>query len=370
MSTKHIFKLRTGLIALALIFSGAVGAQTKLDSLLPMRGLCIGAPTPSEVDSFVTFIDRGLAPNHINLLVLQIEYRYQFKSHPELTDTLALSEADVKKIVAACKRNQITIIPQVNFLGHQSWANKPGMLLKKYPQFDETPWIVMPAVYHWPNADSLYCKSYCPLYPGIHKVLFDIMDELVDVFEAPAFHAGMDEVFFIGEDKCPRCGHHDRSKLFADEVTTLHDHLAARNKELWIWGDRLLDGATTGIGIWEASVKDTWRAVDMIPKDVVISDWHYERPDKTAAYFSAKGFRVLTCPWRTPSVAVQQIQDMVSFREGSTPEMKNRFYGIMATVWASVGRFMNDYYTKPISDEKTPSNTFKVIYEEFGKLAK
>ena len=53
----------------------------------------------------------------------------------------------------------------------------------------------------------------------------------------------------------------------------------------------------------------------MIPKDVVICDWHYERPDQTPVYFAMKGFRVVTCPWRTPSTAVIQAEDMARFRK-------------------------------------------------------
>ena len=36
----------------------------------------------------------------------------------------------------------------------------------------------------------------------------------------------------------------------------------------------------------------------MIPKDVIICDWHYERPDQTPVYFAMKGLSVVTCPWR------------------------------------------------------------------------
>jgi hypothetical protein len=365
---KPILLIQRLLLCLLLFPFCGVNAQEKLDSLLPYRGLCINAPSRRAVDSFVTFIDREVAPKKMNLLILQVEYGYQFKSHPELADTLALSTADVKKIVAVCRKNNIQIIPQINMLGHQSWANRPNMLLKKYPQFDETPWIAMPAVYHWPNADSLYCKSYCPLHPDVHRVIFEVMDELIDVFEATAFHAGMDEIFFLGEDRCPRCNHHDRSKLFADEVTAFRDHLAKRNKKLWIWGDRLIDGRTTGIGMWEASYNDTWRAVDMIPRDVVICDWHYDRPDKTAVYFAMKGLQVLTCPWRTPPFAVQQIRDMLDFRVQSTPEMKTRFAGVLETTWGNTSSFMRDYYSKPVDDAQTASNTYKVICEEIRKL--
>ena len=87
----------------------------------------------------------------------------------------------------------------------------------------------------------------------------------------------------------------DPAELFAGEVRRIRDHLAGRGAELWIWGDRLLDGATTGLGMWEASMNNTHRAVDLIPRDVVICDWHYERPDATAVSFAMKGFEVLSC---------------------------------------------------------------------------
>src|SRR4030042_145752 len=76
-------------------------------------------------------------------------------------------------------------------------------------------------------------------------------------------------------------------------------------RQLWIWGDRLMDGKTTGIGEWEGSYNNTHRAVDMIPKDVMICDWHYERPDQTPVYFAMKGLSVVTCPWRMPENAVK-----------------------------------------------------------------
>ena len=74
-----------------------VHAQTHIDSILPIRGLSIAAPTPKVVDSFVTFINQELAPRRVNVLVLRVDYHYQFKSRPELADSTALSLADVKR---------------------------------------------------------------------------------------------------------------------------------------------------------------------------------------------------------------------------------------------------------------------------------
>ncbi len=369
MSTKIYGIILTA--AIGMIFHISVSAQTKLDSLLPVRGFCIDAPRPAGLDSFIHFIDIELAPRKVNTLIVQIEYHYQFKSHPELTDSFALSKAEVKKIVAVCRKNNIRVIPQIDLLGHQSWANHTGKLLRAYPDFDETPAIKMPTIYVWPNADNLYCRSYCPLHPDLHPILFAVIDELCDVFESNAFHAGMDEVFYIGDDKCPRCGGRDKAELFAGEVRTIHDHLQMKGRELWIWGDRLLDGKTTGLGEWEASFNNTYRAIDMIPKDVVICDWHYERADKTAIYFAMKGFRVITCPWRQPSTAIIQVNDIQDFKRESTPEMNARFLGIMETIWVRTDIFLNNYYTEPPSatpNENTPWNCFRVMYGAIDKL--
>ena len=346
-------------------------AQTNADSIFPVRGFAIAAPPPQLVDSFITFINKELAPKNVNTLLLRVDFGYQYKSHPELSQTNALSLNDVKKIVAACRQHRIRLIPQVNLLGHQSWANRTGKLLEVYPQFDETPHIKMPAEYKWPNADSLYCKSYCPLHPDVHKIVFAIMDEICNAFESDAFHAGMDEVFYIGDEKCPRCSGKDKAVLFAGEVKKIRDHLAANKRELWIWGDRLIDGRSTGVGMWEGSYNNTHPAIDMIPKDVVICDWHYERPDKTAVFFAMKGFRVITCPWRNPDVTKLQVRDMYSFRKESPAPLNERFYGMMQTVWSGTGGFMNEYYGKIQTQTpggNTASNSFRVLFEEMNKL--
>src|ERR1035437_972006 len=166
------------LLSVISLFNTPAHSQQRVDTIIPTRGFCISAPKPANLDRFITFINDELAPRLVNTLILRVDYNYQYKSHPELKDSIALSYDQVKQIVAVCKKNNIKLIPQINLLGHQSWANKTYNLLKVYPHFDETPEIVMPQTYLWPNADSLYCKSYCPLHPDVHKMVFEMVDEL------------------------------------------------------------------------------------------------------------------------------------------------------------------------------------------------
>jgi N-acetyl-beta-hexosaminidase len=338
----------------------------------PIRGLCIAAPRSADLKDFIKFVEQELVPRKVNTLILRVDFNYQFKNYPKLRDSSALSEAEVRKLVSACKKGNIRIIPQINLLGHQSWAGKTGNLLRVYPEFDETPYIKMPKNYVWPNPDGLYCKSYCPLHPGVHKVVFDLVDEICNIFNADAFHAGMDEVFYIGHDSCSRCAGRDKAELFSGEVWAIRNHLQQKGRQLWIWGDRLIDGKTTGMGIWEASYNNTYRAVDMIPKDVVICDWHYERADQTPVYFAMKGLTVVTCPWRMPDVAVTQAEDMVKFRQHATPEMKERYAGMVQTTWSPASDFLKKFYDESNTSRveyNTQENCFKVLYKQFKTLA-
>jgi len=365
---KLIFSIFFLSITLTMAFS-----QSKLDELLPVRGFSIAAPDKEGVDRFVTFIKEELVPRKVNVMVIRIDFDYEFKSRPELRSENPLSKKDVKKIVQACREGGIRIIPQINLLGHQSWFQSVGELLTVYPEFNETPHVPTDGSrdLKWPNEYGLYCLSYCPLHPEVHDVVFDAVDEIVEAFEADAFHAGMDEVFYLGDDKCPRCSGRDKAELFAGEVTKIRNHLAQSGVELWIWGDRLIDGKATGIGLWEASYNNTHRAIDMIPKDVVINDWHYERPDPTAVLFALKGFRVITCPWNKAEPAKIQLHQMVGFRQhAATKETKDNFYGIMQTTWIGADRFINGVKgTEDLADRRgNQVECFKALFEEIGKL--
>lgn len=350
------------LIIIAAFLIGLYSVGSAQD-LLPVRGFCIAAPDAQHLNAFVKFIEEELASRKVNLLVLRVDYNYQFETHPELRDKNCLTKVDIKKMVEVCKKYSIRLIPQINLLGHQSWAGKLGNLLRVYPAFDETPQIIMPVKYVWPNQDSLYCKSYCPLHPEVHKVVFDLIDEICDVFESDAYHAGMDEVFYLGDDKCPRCSGRDKAELFSGEVNLLRNHLALNNRRLWIWGDRLIDGKTTGMGMWEASMNHTYHAIDLIEKDVIICDWHYERPDQTPVMFAMKGFSVVTCPWKDAENAVIQAKDMMRFRKKATSVMKERYQGMMQTIWNGNSSFLDEFYGKKPAGPKSESACFKALFE-------
>jgi hypothetical protein len=332
-------------------------------SLLPVRGLYLGAPKPGDVPLVVSFIRDALPKEGVNVLVMEFDYRYAYASHPEVVDSDALSKSDVKAIVAACHAAGVRLIPLINLLGHQSWAAQTFGLLRAHPEFDETPG-------KYPNNQGIYCRSYCPLHPDVHKVVFDLMDELADVCEADAIHVGMDEVFILADPNCPRCGTRNRAEVFAQEVRTLHDHLAQSHREMWMWGDRFLDGSVTGVGEWEGSQNGTASAINLVPRDIVICDWHYDSAPPTAAFFAVEGFRVVYAPWRKRDVAQAELDQVRSVRMHADAVTAPRMLGVLQTTWGSASGFIKAYNgdaSMPASDVEAAA-TFKALFASIRAL--
>ena len=78
---------KTFLLVLLLFFFFEININAQpLDSLLTVRGFCIAAPSPKNLDRFIKFINEELATRKVNTLILRVDYDYQYKSHPELAD--------------------------------------------------------------------------------------------------------------------------------------------------------------------------------------------------------------------------------------------------------------------------------------------
>lgn len=322
-----------------------------------IRGFCLGVPSQKDMDIFKRLITEVLPSYDCNTLVLLIRYHYQFKSHPKVADREALTADQAGEIADLCRKNNIRIIPKMNLMGHQSEKEKGTEqgLLRVYPEFDETP-----------ELESVrYCRSLCPRHPDVKGVVFDLIGDMIDAFQADAIHVGLDEVFEIG--KCPRCKDIHNSKLFADWVKDLHGYIVGEKKaEMFMWSDRLLDGNATGYGEWEASTNDTWQMVDEIPKDIIMCDWHYGERESypSITYFSSKGFKFVVGPWRE----LNATQAFLKYAENNkTPQ----YGGFLQTSWCnsgSVARYLLESDENVDEIPKQVGESFKWTMN-FGKEA-
>ncbi len=265
-----------------------------------------------------------LAKVGVNTIIVETDYNYQFKSRPEMYDAEGVTFQGARAFSEACRANHIRPIPEINCLGHQSWAQTTEALLKVHPELDETPGL-------FPNNKGIYCRSWCPLNPDLPGIVFPLVDELIDAFQADAFHVGMDEVFIIGADTCPRCHGKDPGELFAKSVNDFHAHLRKKRVQMFMWADRLLDSKAIDSSEWEGVANGTWTAIDRVPKDIVMCDWHYERRDDypSLKLLSDKGFQVWPSTFKDVGAAT-------AFSNGGRALKGKKCVGVLSTTWGDV----------------------------------
>jgi hypothetical protein len=279
-------------------------------------------------DSSLSVLERqlpDLAGRGINTLVLEVDYGFAFKSHPELrASDSPITKAGAGRLVKACKKNGIRLIPQFQCFGHQSWAETTYALLTRYPELD-----IVPGAF--PGNEGLYCREWDPMNPRVYEIVFPLLDEILDAFDAEYLHVGMDEVFLIGNEHSPSTKGKDPAEVFAKAVNDLYGHIVRkRGKTMLMWADRLIDATKIDYGEWEASMNGTAQAIDRIPKDIILCDWHYE-PRETypsVPMFLEKGFRVLPTSWRNVEASRALIQYSMTL---GNPRM----LGHLFTRWSS-----------------------------------
>jgi len=300
-----------------------VGASAGSKRSKPWRALhLLNYNSDSALDALGQDLE-NLAKQGLNVIILEVDYNFAFKSHPELRRGAdPITRDGARRFAALCRKFNIRLIPEFQSLGHQSWKAETLPLLSIYPAFDLTPGA-------FPNNEGIYCREWDPLNPEVWRIIFQLMDEIIDAFRADAFHVGMDEVFLLGSELSPSTKGKDSAVLFAKAVNEIYTHLVRKSHiEMLMWGDRLIDGKKYDFGEWEASTNGTAAAIDLIPKDIIVCPWHYElRGDyPSIPMFIDKGFRVLPAGWKN----LEATKGLIEFtRLHADPKL----LGHMFTTW-------------------------------------
>lgn len=180
-------------------------------------------------------------------------------------------------------------------LGMEVWA---GMAAK----FDASAFPQLPMLQS--------ANIYNPLEERSYNFLYSLYDRIIAAVKPTVMLIGHDEVkgLSLYAGKTPE----ETGKLFAADIRKLHDWLASRSIGTAMWGDMLLDDSRWAGEVGDANSNNpvynsgaTHLAIDHIPKDVKILDWHYgERPGyRSIDYFRKHGFQVYGSPWHDPRAA-------------------------------------------------------------------
>jgi hypothetical protein len=248
--------------------------------------------------------------------------------HIELAQGSWLRKEEVADLVAWARAHHVEIIPEVCTLSHSYY------LCLAYPEIAE-------------REDDPYPDTYCPSNPRTYEILFDVLEEVIEVFAPRLVHIGHDEVVHLGH--CPRCQGKSGAELLAGDVARIHEFLAERGVRTGMWGDKLLPLATGGRfgggmamdgsnSYWGRanSVPATYQALEEIPRDVLISNWYWSIDPEASSVFMREGFEVVLGNFGGNFAA----QKFDRWQEYGTAE---KILGAEVSTWCEVSEFAFGY---------------------------
>ena len=271
-----------------------------------LRGFHFGLPHKDRIEFARLLFRYLLIPMRYNVVFLEFAGGMRFDRHPEISEgwlraaenakagkqpfmphsdkvsnRSLLEKDDVRRLVGYIKELGLALVPEVQSLAHVQY------ITYAHPEIAELDERVVDVDVRGADArpETYYAHSYCPSNPKSYEIIYDIIDEIVEVTEPDGYiHMGHDEVYQIG--LCPRCREKDRSTLFADHVIAMHGYLKKKGLKMMIWSDMLHPAPVTNY--------KTHKEIDRLPKDIVMIDfiWYFHPARDIEDTLLSNGFKV------------------------------------------------------------------------------
>ena len=257
--------------------------------MMPFRGVHLMVPSREQMQFAKRLIKYVISPLGYNTVILELAgLGMRFDSHPNIANMVesaiemsrrgempsfphgecvgggkAVEKETLKEFIDYIRSFGIEVIPEVQSLGHVQF------MTYTYPEIAELEAEENEAV-DIRLADALpsqvYPHCYCPSNPRSYEILFDLLDEVIELFAPLEYvHIGHDEVYKIGV--CPKCRDKSPAELFANDVKRIYDYLAERGIKTMMWSDMLQP----------VTKYKTYAAVSELPRDIVMLDfiWYF-----------------------------------------------------------------------------------------------
>ena len=265
--------------------------------ILPTRGYRVFLPSRAEFDAFYALVD-FLVDYKYNHIIIEIGGAMEYKRHPEINARWAefarethaysgrtheiqfktypwtknsihtdngggdiLTQDECRTLAAYCRSRGLRVIPECPTFSHCDY------LVMAHPEIRE-------------REGDAYPDTYCPNHPDTYKYVFDILEEVIDVFAPEIINIGHDEMYSIGV--CPKCKKTPAPVLYANDVKKIRDFLAEKGVRTMMWGEKLLKAfdhsgnpiGGSGHGKGYAHVPALYPCRDLLPRDVILLHWY------------------------------------------------------------------------------------------------
>jgi N-acetyl-beta-hexosaminidase len=245
-----------------------------------------------------------------NTLILMVDSKVIYKSHPELARPGSITMETLTGVVAYAKKLGFEVIPHLELCTHQEYFLKSA-----YPSL------------------LINVHTYDPYKNEVYKITADLMDELIEVFKPKYFHIGHDEVYGVHWATKEAAEKHNTRLLtvegFARDINLHQAYLKKKGIQTIVWGDMFLNPSMfPNMAKNQLHGTDNFdKSLDMISKDVIIADYHYydTKDFSTMKYFQEKGFKVFGSTWDKK----KNISSFSRYVSGNRPST----LGMIATTW-------------------------------------
>ena len=253
-----------------------------------LRGFHAGVPRLADFEFMRRFYRYVLLPLRYNVVFVQITAAMRFDRHPEISEAWlracededkglvppvphrvmsaggeVLEKDDIRRYVGYIKELGFEVVPEVQSLGHIQYITIAHPEIAEVADKDEEISEEEDA-----RPDTFYYHSYCPSLDESYKIIFDIIDEIIEVVKPQrCVHIGHDEVYEFGI--CKRCRDKNPAELMAHHINALYNHIKEQGLSTMMWADMLQPAPIR--------TYNTSGALDLIPKDIILLDfiWYF-----------------------------------------------------------------------------------------------
>lgn len=316
------------------------------------RGLQIDVARHFFKKEFVMKIMEAMSLNKLNVLHMHLTddqgWRVQIDKYPLLTQIGSkrsqshingwrstdsdhaphegfYTKEDLKELVELGRKLAITIVPEIDMPAHFAAA------FAAYPELGcrelrtEVPWYFGSSV---PKKQRIkdWNRSACIGKKTTMDFIYDVIDEMAEIFPAPYFHIGGDEAPKEEWKNCPACkalmkkeGLADVEQLQGYFTNLVADYLKTKNKRLIGWNEVLKGGN--------------------LDKDVVVQYWTARNDPRVVRHVKGGGQVVLSkhsafyfdmCYGMYP---LKNTYSYNPYSEGLTKEDKQNILGVEGEMW-------------------------------------
>ena len=272
----------------------------------PFRGVHLFLPSEKQMEFAKRLIKYMISPMGYNNVIIEIAAGMRFDSHPEINEAVlhankmndegkwppfphsgvaergCISKENAADFVDYIRSFGIDVIPEVQSLGHVQFMTLAHPDIAEVEEVEEK--LNIDTRDEDARPETFYKHSYCPSNPKSYEILFDLIDEIVEVFKPREYvHMGHDEVYQLAV--CPICKNKDAARLYADDIMKIYNHLRAKGLKMMIWSDMIQP---------VSHYAKPRAAIDMLPKDILMLDfiWYFHLDKDIEDNLLEKGYTV------------------------------------------------------------------------------